>query len=126
MGQKVHPYGFRLGIHTDWKSRWFSEKEYKAYLEADLRIREYLLGQLPHAGISRIDIERTRDRVRPLPRVQRQGIEPREFGFGHEVLPACAQPAHRAPQHKASAGAVQRAAGPAREGPSVGLPTYPF
>jgi small subunit ribosomal protein S3 len=74
MGQKVHPYGFRLGIHTDWKSRWFSEKEYKAYLEADLRIREYLLGQLPHAGISRIEIERTRERVRIDAHTARPGI----------------------------------------------------
>ncbi|HVF52450.1 MAG TPA: 30S ribosomal protein S3, partial [Actinomycetota bacterium] len=39
MGQKVHPYGFRLGIHTDWKSRWFTEKQYGEYLIADLRIR---------------------------------------------------------------------------------------
>ena len=74
MGQKVHPYGFRLGIHTDWKSRWFSEKQYKEYLEADLRIREYLLGELPHAGISRIDIERTRERVRVDAHTARPGI----------------------------------------------------
>ena len=74
MGQKVHPYGFRLGIHTDWKSRWFTEKQYKEYLEADLRIREYLLGQLPHAGISRIDIERTRERVRIDAHTARPGI----------------------------------------------------
>ena len=74
MGQKVHPYGFRLGIHTDWKSRWFSEKQYKDYLEADLRIRQYLLGQLPHAGISRIDIERTRERVRIDAHTARPGI----------------------------------------------------
>ena len=74
MGQKVHPYGFRLGIHTDWKSRWFSEKQYQEYLEADLRIREYLLGQLPHAGISRIDIERTRERVRIDAHTARPGI----------------------------------------------------
>jgi len=74
VGQKVHPYGFRLGIHTDWKSRWFSEKQYKDYLEADLRIREYLLGQLPHAGISRIDIERTRERVRIDAHTARPGI----------------------------------------------------
>ncbi len=74
MGQKVHPYGFRLGIHTDWKSRWFSEKQYRDYLEADLRIREYLLGQLPHAGISRIDIERTRERVRIDAHTARPGI----------------------------------------------------
>jgi small subunit ribosomal protein S3 len=74
MGQKVHPYGFRLGIHTDWKSRWFTGKEYREYLEADLRIREYLLGQLPHAGISRIDIERTRERVRIDAHTARPGI----------------------------------------------------
>jgi len=74
MGQKVHPYGFRLGIHTDWKSRWFTEKQYKEYLEADLRIREYLLGELPHAGLSRIDIERTRERVRVDAHTARPGI----------------------------------------------------
>jgi small subunit ribosomal protein S3 len=74
MGQKVHPYGFRLGIHTDWKSRWYSEKQYKEYLQADLGIREYLLGELPHAGISRIDIERTRERVRIDAHTARPGI----------------------------------------------------
>ena len=74
MGQKVHPYGFRLGIHTDWKSRWFTEKQYREYLEADMRIRQYLLGQLPHAGISRIDIERTRERVRIDAHTARPGI----------------------------------------------------
>ena len=74
MGQKVHPYGFRLGVHTDWKSRWFTDKQYRDYLEADLRIREYLLGQLPHAGISRIDIERTRERVRIDAHTARPGI----------------------------------------------------
>jgi small subunit ribosomal protein S3 len=74
MGQKVHPYGFRLGIHTDWKSRWYSEKQYKEYLQADLRIRQYLLGELPHAGISRIDIERTRERVRIDAHTARPGI----------------------------------------------------
>ena len=74
MGQKVHPYGFRLGVHTDWKSRWFTEKQYGEYLEADLRIRQYLLGELPHAGISRIDIERTRERVRIDAHTARPGI----------------------------------------------------
>jgi small subunit ribosomal protein S3 len=74
MGQKVHPYGFRLGIHTDWKSRWFTEKSYEEYLIADLRIRQYLLGELPHAGISRIDIERTRERVRIDAHTARPGI----------------------------------------------------
>ena len=74
MGQKVHPYGFRLGVHTDWKSRWYTEKQYRDYLHADLRIREYLMGELPHAGISRIDIERTRERVRIDAHTARPGI----------------------------------------------------
>ncbi|MDQ3986453.1 MAG: 30S ribosomal protein S3 [Actinomycetota bacterium] len=74
MGQKVHPYGFRLGIHTDWKSRWFTERQYREYLQADLRIRQFLLGELPHAGISRIDIERTRERVRIDAHTARPGI----------------------------------------------------
>src|SRR5918992_669831 len=74
VGQKVHPYGFRLGIHTDWKSRWFTEKQYREYLQADLKIRQFLLGELPHAGISRIDIERTRERVRIDAHTARPGI----------------------------------------------------
>src|SRR5688500_18724063 len=74
MVMKLHPYGFRHCIHTDWKSRWFTEKQYRDYLEADLRIRQYLLGQLPHAGISRIDIERTRERVRIDAHTARPGI----------------------------------------------------
>ena len=74
MGQKVHPYGFRLGIYTDWKSRWFTEKQYQDYLQADRLIREYLMGELPHAGISRIEIERTRERVRIDAHTARPGI----------------------------------------------------
>ena len=52
MGQKINPYGFRLGITTDWKSRWFSEKDYKKYLHEDSEIRRYLKRNLSHAGIS--------------------------------------------------------------------------
>src|SRR6266511_2652527 len=57
MGQKVNPYGFRLGITTDWKSRWFSEKDYKRYLHEDIEIRAYLKRNLSHAGISRVEIK---------------------------------------------------------------------
>ena len=64
MGQKVNPYGFRLGITTDWKSRWFAEKDYKKYLHEDIQIRQYMTKNLAHAGISKVDIERTRERVR--------------------------------------------------------------
>jgi small subunit ribosomal protein S3 len=74
MGQKVNPYGFRLGVTTDWKSRWFSDGEYKAYLIEDWQIRDYLMKQLPHAAISRIEVERTRDRLRVDVHTARPGI----------------------------------------------------
>src|SRR5437667_9581170 len=74
MGQKVNPYGFRLGVTTDWKSRWFSEKEYTEYLIEDWKIRDYLMTELPHAAISRIEVERTRDRLRVDVHTARQGI----------------------------------------------------
>src|SRR5881397_1986102 len=74
MGQKVNPYGFRLGITTDWKSRWFSEKEYGQYVIEDWKIRNYLMTELPHAAISRIEVERTRDRLRVDVHTARPGI----------------------------------------------------
>jgi len=60
MGQKINLYGFRLGITTDWKSRWFSERNYKEYLTEDWKIRAYIMESLPDAAISRIEVERKR------------------------------------------------------------------
>jgi small subunit ribosomal protein S3 len=75
VGHKVHPYGFRLGIVTDWKSRWYAEgNQYRQYVLSDDRIREYLKNLLPHAAISRIEIERTRERVRVDVHTARPGI----------------------------------------------------
>jgi small subunit ribosomal protein S3 len=74
MGQKVNPYGFRLGVTTDWKSRWFSEREYKDYLTEDWKVRDYIMGALPDAAISRIEIERTRDKLRVDVHTARPGI----------------------------------------------------
>src|SRR5919199_1522449 len=74
MGQKVNPYGFRLGIVTDWKSRWFADREYTDYLTEDVRIRKYLDAQLRRAAVSRVEIERTRDRLRIDVHTARQGI----------------------------------------------------
>jgi small subunit ribosomal protein S3 len=62
MGQKVHPYGLRLGIVTDWKSRWYSDKDYAANVAEDYKIRTYLQGELKRGAISRIDIERIGDK----------------------------------------------------------------
>jgi small subunit ribosomal protein S3 len=75
MGQKVNPYGFRLGVTTDWKSRWFADREaYSDNVIEDWKIRDYLMYQLPHAAISRIEIERTRDRLRVDVHTARPGI----------------------------------------------------
>jgi len=74
MGQKVNPYGFRLGITTDWKSRWFKEKGYKELVIEDWKIRDYLTRQLENAAVSRIEIERSSDRVRVDIHTARPGI----------------------------------------------------
>src|SRR5438105_14924262 len=74
MGQKVNPYGFRLGIVTDWKSRWFADREYTDYLTEDVQIRKYLDAQLRRAAVSRVEIERTRDRLRIDVHTARPGI----------------------------------------------------
>ena len=74
MGQKVNPYGFRLGITTDWKSRWFEERHYKDFVVEDWKIRDYLMRQLEAAAVSRIEVERTRDRLRVDIHTARPGI----------------------------------------------------
>ena len=58
MGQKTHPYAFRIGIVNDWKSRWFNSKDYKDLVNQDYQIRDFLSRELPKAAVSRIDIER--------------------------------------------------------------------
>jgi small subunit ribosomal protein S3 len=79
MGQKVNPYGFRLGITTDHISRWFSDstkvgQRYSDFVAEDVKIRRLLAKQLDRAGVSRIEIERTRDRVRVDIHTARPGI----------------------------------------------------
>ena len=79
MGQKVNPYGFRLGITTDHVSRWFSDstkpgQRYADYVAEDIKIRNLLKTQLDRAGVSNIEIERTRDRVRVDIHTARPGI----------------------------------------------------
>ncbi len=75
MGQKVNPYGFRLGVTTDWKSRWIADKkEYRDHLIEDWKIRDYLRRQLERAAVSRVEVERTRDRLRIDVYTARPGI----------------------------------------------------
>src|SRR3990172_5418989 len=74
LGQKGHPYGFRLGIIKDWRSRWYSEKDYAANLQEDLRIRSYVKKRLIHAGVSAVEIERKSSRVHVIIHTARPGI----------------------------------------------------
>ena len=74
MGQKINPHGFRLGISTDWKSRWYADKQYAEYVKEDVAIRKLLSKGMERAGIAKVEIERTRDRVRVDIHTARPGI----------------------------------------------------
>ncbi|GAA1759312.1 MULTISPECIES: 30S ribosomal protein S3 [Streptomonospora] len=74
MGQKVNPHGFRLGVTTDYKTRWYADKLYKDYVKEDVAIRRMLNRGMERAGISKVEIERTRERVRVDIHTARPGI----------------------------------------------------
>ena len=74
MGQKVNPIGFRLGIVKTWESRWFASDKYADYILEDHKIRKFVKERLFHAGISRIEIERTAKDVRLKIYTSRPGI----------------------------------------------------
>jgi small subunit ribosomal protein S3 len=74
MGQKVNPHGFRLGISTDFRSRWFADKQYAEYVKEDVAIRRLMTKGMERAGIAKVEIERTRDRVRVDIHTARPGI----------------------------------------------------
>jgi small subunit ribosomal protein S3 len=63
VGQKVHPYGFRLGTLYGWQSNWFAERHYGQYLHEDVRIRDFIKRKLYHAGISKVVIDRTGEKL---------------------------------------------------------------
>ena len=74
MGQKVHPYGFRLVYNKSWHSRWYAEHDYSRLLHEDLELRSSLKRRLSHAGVSEIDIERAADKLRVTIYTSRPGI----------------------------------------------------
>jgi small subunit ribosomal protein S3 len=75
MGQKIHPYGLRLGITKKWKSNWFSEKKAPEYLKEDQKIRQVIKERYQGAGIAEVNIERpTEDRISLVIRTARPGI----------------------------------------------------
>lgn len=86
MGQKVNPVGLRLGIVKTWESRWYADKSYSGYILEDFNIRKFLKKRLFHAGISRIEIERSAKRVRLRVFTARPGIVIGKKGAEIELL----------------------------------------
>ncbi|MFP3998804.1 MAG: 30S ribosomal protein S3 [Desulfobacterales bacterium] len=74
MGQKVNPIGMRLGINRTWSSRWYADKDYPGYVYEDHKIRQFLKKKLYHAGISKIEIERSSRRIKLRIYASRPGI----------------------------------------------------
>ena len=74
MGQKVHPFGFRLGYIKTWSSRWYAEKDYSKLLHEDLKVRKIVKKKLYHAGVSRIEIERSGNQIKITIQTARPGI----------------------------------------------------
>lgn len=86
MGQKTHPYGFRLGITKAAKSRWFSKGDYAKFVHEDIFLRDYVKKKLYHAGISSIEIERAGDNVRVNIHTARPGLVIGKRGTGIDSL----------------------------------------
>ncbi len=74
MGQKVHPFGFRLGVTKTWKSRWFAKQDYAKLLFEDLELKESLRSRLKSAGVSSIEVDRPGNKLRITIRTSRPGI----------------------------------------------------
>jgi small subunit ribosomal protein S3 len=74
VGQKVHPYGFRIGFNKTWRSRWYAEKKYAELLHEDLVLRADLKKRLGHAGVSAIEIERAANKMKLNILTSRPGI----------------------------------------------------
>ncbi len=74
MGQKTHPYGFRIGFNKNWHSRWFHTRKYSTFLHEDLALRRILKQRLYHAGVSNVEIERAETKLRINILTSRPGI----------------------------------------------------
>ena len=74
MGQKVHPYGFRLGYNKDWHSHWFAKKQFGDFLLEDLKLKASMKGRFAGAGVSHVDVERAANRLKLIIYTSRPGI----------------------------------------------------
>ena len=86
MGQKINPIGFRIGIYKDWNSKWYGEKDYAKFLHQDIKIRKFIKEKLKHAGVSKINIERTASNTRIIIHTAKPGIVIGKKGSEIDVL----------------------------------------
>lgn len=86
MGRKVHPIGFRLGYIKDWQSKWFAERTYQAQLHEDLELRRLIAKELQNAGISKVDIERSANKVEVTVYTAKPGIVIGKRGANVDML----------------------------------------
>jgi small subunit ribosomal protein S3 len=86
VGQKIHPYGFRLGVTKEWKAKWYAEKNYSELLLEDNKIRKFISNKLKRTGISNIVIERAANKVKVIIHTGRPGLVIGRKGQGTEEL----------------------------------------
>jgi len=86
MGQKTHPYGFRLGVIKTWTSKWYENKQYAKWLHEDLKLRKVIKEKFAHAGIAGIEIERAANKAKVIISTSRPGIIIGKRGAGVEQL----------------------------------------
>jgi small subunit ribosomal protein S3 len=86
VGQKTHPYGFRLGVIRTWNSKWYEDKNYAKWLHEDISLRKHVRENYAHAGIAGIEIERAANKVKVVIQTSRPGILIGKRGAGIEQL----------------------------------------
>lgn len=86
MGQKVHPYGFRLGYIRTWHSNWYAKNNYSQLLHEDLKIREYIEKNMKNAAVASVDISRTSDQVKVTVNTAKPGVAIGKKGTGIEKI----------------------------------------
>ncbi len=88
MGQKTHPFGFRLGVIKTWNSKWYEDKNYAKWLHEDIALRKHVREEHAHAGIAGIEIERAANKAKVIIQTSRPGIIIGKRGAGVEQLRA--------------------------------------
>lgn len=86
MGQKVNPVGLRVGVIRDWDSRWYADKEYADFLNEDIKIRDFLTKELKDGAISKIEIERFKEKIDLFIHTAKPGVVIGKGGAGIETL----------------------------------------